>query len=266
MGKTSSQDAHAHGLPSDGNLMAWRSVDGGMHWSGGVAINDVPGAAREGLHALAADAKGRLFAVWLDKGGASGTRLFTARSDDGGASWSRNVLVYSSPEGTICECCHPSIAIDPDGWVYVMWRNWLDGSRDMYLARTRDGASFTKAEKLGQGTWQLNACPMDGGALTIDRGRAVSAWRRDRTLYLAEPGGRERAIGHGKEIALNASAKGLYAAWLDSDGLIVLTPGSTQTILLSRTGAAPALAALEDGSALAAWEDNGVIKTKRVPQ
>jgi hypothetical protein len=145
-----------------------------------------------------------------------------------------------------------------------MWRNWLGGARDMYLARSRDGETFTNAEKLGKGTWQLNACPMDGGGLAIDQRRVVSAWRRDGTLYLAEPGVHEKAIGVGKDIALRASAWGLFAAWMDSSGLVVLMPASTQTVLLSKSGAAPALAALEDGSVLAAWEENGVIETRRV--
>ena len=114
-------------------------------------VNDVPGAPTEGLHALAADSKGVLFAAWLDKRG-KGTQLYGARSTDGGATWSKNVHIYNSPEGTICECCHPSIAIDAAGQILVMWRNSMGGSRDMYLARSRDGVSFSKPEKLGTGT------------------------------------------------------------------------------------------------------------------
>ena len=59
----------------------------------------------------------------------------------------------------------PVLAIDATGQIVVMWRNWLGGSRDMYLARSRDGVTFSKPEKLGTGTWQINACPMDGGGL-----------------------------------------------------------------------------------------------------
>ena len=50
---------HAHGLPSDGDLLAWRSADGGKTWSKGVRVNDVAGAPTEGLHSIAADGKGR---------------------------------------------------------------------------------------------------------------------------------------------------------------------------------------------------------------
>src|SRR4029077_440544 len=42
-GKTLSHEQHAHGLPSDGDLMVWRSLDGGLKWSKGIVVNDVPG-------------------------------------------------------------------------------------------------------------------------------------------------------------------------------------------------------------------------------
>src|SRR5262249_25504171 len=81
---------HAHGLPSDGDLLMWRSTDGGKTWSRPKSVNDVPGSATEGLHALASDGKGTLFAAWLDKRdarrGASGTKLYGARSTDDGAT------------------------------------------------------------------------------------------------------------------------------------------------------------------------------------
>jgi hypothetical protein len=149
MGRTPAEGQHAHGLPADGDLIAWRSENGGKSWSKGVAVNDFSGAPTEGLHALAADAKGNFFAAWLDKRGGHGTKLYGARSTDGGLTWSKNVLIYESPDGTICECCHPSIAFDSGGQILVMFRNWLRGSRDMYLARSDDGATFSKPEKLG---------------------------------------------------------------------------------------------------------------------
>jgi Neuraminidase (sialidase) len=167
VGHRASLEPHGHGLPSDGDLLAWRSADDGKTWSAGIVINDFPAAAKEGLHALAPDKMGNLFAVWLDKRSASGTSLSGARSMDGGATWSKNVLVYSSTEGTICQCCHPSLAVDPAGQIIVMWRNWLAGNRDMYIARSPDGTRFSQAEKIGTQSWPLNACPMDGGGLAV---------------------------------------------------------------------------------------------------
>ena len=194
-GKTLSEAKHAHGLPSDGDLFVWRSRDGGKSWSKGSVVNDVPGAPTEGLHTLTAGAKGQLFAAWLDHRGGNGTKLYGAMSSDSGATWSKNVLIYKSPDGSICECCHPSAAIDADGQIEVMFRNWLGGSRDLYLARSSDGVTFSQPERLGKGTWQLNACPMDGGGLVISGGKTFTAWRRAEDVFLAEPGREELKKG-----------------------------------------------------------------------
>lgn len=265
IGKTLSTEAHAHGLPSDGDLLVWRSTDGGRTWSRGIVVNDVPGAPTEGLHSLAADAKGDLFAAWLDKRGDGATKLYGARSADGGLTWSKNVMIYQSPEGTICQCCHPSVAFDADGRVLVMWRNWLAGARDMYLTRSRDGASFTKPEKLGVGSWQLNACPMDGGGLVVSQGRVVTAWRRDREIFLDSPGEKEVAEGEGIDVALAAGKSGVYSVWVTPTNVMALVPGKKQAIALGPKGAFPAVVGLPGGGALAAWEADGGIAIQPVP-
>jgi hypothetical protein len=269
VGRTPAGGPHAHGLPSDGDLVAWHSNDDGGNWSKGTAVNDAPGAATEGLHALAADAKGNLFAAWLDKRGGHGTHLYGARSTDGGVSWSKNVLIYDSPEGTICECCHPSVAIDSGGQILVMWRNWLAGARDMYLARSRDGVTFSKPEKLGTGTWHLNACPMDGGGIAIVQNRVVTAWRREHEIFLftalATPGEKEAGIGEGTDVALAAAADGVYAIWSTPAGVRALLPGKKESIALAPKGTFPNIAALPNGHALAAWEDGGGIRIQPIP-
>ena len=263
-GRTPSKEQHAHGLPSDGDLFVWRSIDGGKTWSKGTVVNDVPGAPTEGLHSLAADRKGTVFAAWLDKRSGKGTQLYGAHSADGGATWSKNVLIYQSPEGTICECCHPSVAIDPGGQFLVMWRNWLSGSRDMYLARSREGVTFTKAEKLGTGTWKLNGCPMDGGGLVVSQNRVITVWRREDNVFLAEPGKQETQIGTGKDIALAAHGDRIQVMWTNGTKIQLWSDGKTQ--VLSNSGSFPALTSLPAGGVVAAWEENSAIVTRRVPQ
>ena len=261
-GSKSEEGAHAHGLPSDGDLLVWRSKDGGKTWSAGRAINDVPASATEGLHALASDGKGALAAVWLDKRGGKGTKLYAARSTDGGATWSKNVAVYQSPDGSICECCHPSVAID-GGRLLVMWRNSLGGARDMYLASSADGAAFTTPEKLGNGAWKLNACPMDGGGLAASGGKILTAWRREGDVYLAEPGQAERKVGTGKDVALALSGNQAYVAWIDGSKLEAWKDGKVE--LLSGAAAFPSLCSMPAGGVLAAWEENGGIEIRRLP-
>ena len=88
-GKRASQGPHAHGLPENGDLLVWRSADGGRTWSSPSTVNDVAGAAREGLHAMASGAGGLLFTAWLDLREGR-TKLYGARSTDGGVTWSKN--------------------------------------------------------------------------------------------------------------------------------------------------------------------------------
>ena len=261
--KTASVDAHAHGAGPDGDLSVWRSTDGGKTWSQAIRVNDVPNAPNEGLHTLAADAKGNLFAAWLDHRSGKGTTLYGARSADAGATWSKNFLVYQSPDGTICECCHPSSAFAPDGELLVMWRNWLDGSRDMYLARSRAGAVFGQPEKLGMGTWKLKGCPMDGGGVVISNKRVFTAWRREGTVYLAEPGSPETALGQGKDLAVAAGPKGVYVAWVSASAIQLRTPGAAP-VTLSNDGAFPAITVLSDGAVVAAWQEGDGIATRRL--
>jgi hypothetical protein len=262
-GKIPDGGPHAHGLPSDGDLFVWRSKDGGKTWSEGKAINDVPGSATEGLHGLAADGKGTLFAAWLDKRGAKGTKLCAARSMDDGATWSKNIEVYRSPGGSICECCHPSVAIDAAGRLLVMWRNSLGGARDMYLAASRDGVTFSTPEKLGNGTWRIDACPMDGGGLAVSPTKTLTAWRRDGNIFLAEPGQAERQVGTGKDVALALSGDRVYALWSNGPRLEAWNDGKVD--VLSGAGAFPSVCSLPAGGALAAWEENGAIEIRRLP-
>jgi len=249
-------------IPSQGDLFAWRSTDGGRTWSKPAIINDKPRATEEGLHAMAADAEGHVAVAWLDDRNAPGKKLYGAFSDDAGATWSKNVLLYQSPGRTICECCHPSLVALGHGEFAVMWRNVIDGSRDFYALRIRDGKPVSSAVKQGTGTWKLDACPMDGGGIAVRNGELVSAWRREHDIYFAEPG-KETKLGAGQDVALAANAKGPYAVWSTANGIEARLPGSAANAHIADSGAFPAILALPGGSVLAAWEENGSIATHR---
>jgi BNR repeat protein len=261
--ETISGAAPAHGSPAGGDLTVWRSVDQGKTWSKGGTINDVADAAREGLHAMTSDRNGNVLAAWLDLR-AKGTRIFGSRSTDGGLTWSKNVSIYASPDGTVCQCCSPSIAADDSGQIWVMWRNALQGSRDLYISSSRDGAQFGPARKIGIGTWPLNACPMDGGGLAVEGDHVITAWRREGNIFLAEPGKAEAKIGAGKDVAIAHGKKGVYSAWSNGAGLEILTPGAGAAVPLASEGAYVSLLGLPDGAVLAAWETGNSIDTRRV--
>jgi hypothetical protein len=258
---------HGHGLPADGNLTVWTSEDRGHTWARGAIVNDAPSAAREGLHSIAVDAAGNLFAVWLDlREGA--TQLYSSRSSDGGKHWSKNRLVYASPDGTICQCCDPSLvsnkaAAGGKGEIAIMWRNAMEGARDMYFSTTKDGFTFRKPQKLGTGTWKINACPMDGGGLAMFNDQVYSVWRRDGEVFLAQPGKPEQRIGAGKDVAVTATRAGVFTGWTTPEGVEVLPPGAAAPLNLGKGGFLN-LTALADGSVLAAWEVDGTIQARRL--
>lgn len=248
------------GKGRDGDLLAMRSVDGGKTWSSPLQVNDTADSAREGLHAMSAGPSGELCCVWLDLRNGN-TEIMASCSSDGGGSWSKNALVYKSPDGSVCECCHPSVAIDGRGRIHVQWRNSLDGARDIYVATSTDrGKTFSKASKLGTGSWPLDACPMDGGAIAAGAGdKLASAWRRDKDVFLSLEGEREeRRLGTGEQPWIAATDAGLFVVWLKKRGDVayLLAPESKSPIELASHAADPVIAAGPQGRGLvvAAWE------------
>ncbi|MES2462694.1 MAG: sialidase family protein [Armatimonadota bacterium] len=235
----------------DGELVSWRSLDAGKTWQGPTMVSDVPGAAREGLHAMAAAPDGKTLAcTWLDLRN-KGTEIFVSLSRDGGKTWGKNTQVYQSPDGTVCECCHPSLAFGPKNELLVMWRNALGGARDMYLARsTNGGSTFGPAQKLGSGTWPLKACPMDGGALAVaPNGAVTTVWRRDQDVFTCAPGGSETLLGRGQQAWTAATARGVYSVWLVGrpGRLMAQLPGEKAARLLSPQANDPAVASHVSG-------------------
>jgi len=239
-----------------GDLLAWTSADGGETWAWPATLNSADEAAREGLQALAASGQ-RVAVAWLDQRD-SNTELWAALSEDGGATWQRDARLYRSPDGSICQCCAPSLAFGPHGELAAMWRNSIGGARDLYLALSRDGGrTFAEAAKLGTGTWKTEACPIDGGGLAFLRDATaapVTVWRRESKLFLASPGEPERDLGEGKDASLATTAHGPVTAWRSKDGLMLQLPGAFPR-LLDAQGAAPCLAASPDGDfAVIVWE------------
>lgn len=255
------------GKGQDGEIVSFRSTNGGKTWSAPVAINDVAGSAREGLHGMAASPQGKIAAVWLDLR-AKGTQLYYSESANGGLSWSKNSLVYQSPDGTICECCHPSIVFDRKGNPHVMFRNSLSGARDMYLTNSLDGGkSFAPARKLGEETWMLNACPMDGGMLALDQNDEVfTFWRRNNTMFECRPGRAETTAGQGQQGWIASGPDGMYRVWQVGRTISLATPQTQSTV--SKLGTSPVVASSPDRQlVIAAWADAGikavVIKSNR---
>ena len=203
----------------------------------------------------------QVVAAWLDLR-AAGTRLYAATSTDAGRSWSPNVLAYESPSGTICQCCHPSLAIGPDGTVLLMFRNAIAGHRDLYLVRGVNG-TFGQAEKLGEGTWALDACPMDGGGIAVEPdGGVATVWRRQGTVYLARPGEAEIKVAEGANPAIASGPGGPAIAWTGTEGLVLATP-DRPPLMLDAAGRFPSLARAA-AVTVVAWEHGPGTRTRTI--
>ena len=267
----------------DGDLFAWRSTDNGKTWQGPSRVNDVDASAREGLHAMSASPAGVVYCAWLDLRNKR-TEIMGASSRDGGKTWSENHVAYRSPEKSVCECCHPSVAFAADGTLYVMWRNSLAGNRDMYVALSKDeGRSFAAAKKLGTGNWQLDACPMDGGTIAIDKhGIAHTAWRRAKHVYSTsgETSGEtsgvtsgetsgEQQLAAGEQPWLAMTDLGTAITWISHrpGDLFVKVPWKMPPTKLASDARDPVVVGCQD-SVVVAWETEHdgkpLIKVQRI--
>jgi len=227
------------------------------NWQKNAKVNDADTVAKEGLMALSGDGK-NLFSVWLDLRGNNHNKIVGAKSTDAGKTWSKNILIYASPDSTVCECCKPSVAEKGDN-VYVMFRNWVNGNRDLYLIQSHDGGNkFEAAEKLGNGSWTLNGCPMDGGGIVINaNNKPQTIWRRENKIFSSEPGKPEIEIGEGKNCAIESvNGKTIYA-WTENGEVVCILPGGKKKKL--GKGSLPIIKALNNEHIICIWENEKQI-------
>ena len=240
-----------------GDIFSYTLDRRSQKWSPATRVNDVPAVAKEGFQAVASATTGTFHTVWLDLRGDDQNKIVGATSTDGGRTWSANKIIYRSPGGSVCECCRVSITAR-NNEVYVQFRNWLDGSRDLYLAHSSDGGrTYPSVQKLGTGSWKLKACPMDGGALAlVSTGKPITVWRRENTLYSCQPGEPEKALASGKNVTVASGPIGKTTAW-DENGTVWLQHNDNVPVAVGK-GQMPSLA-LTGQSAICVWEANGQV-------
>ncbi len=98
-------------MDRSGNIHCYRRSNSSRVWKDIGTINDVPGSSPEGLMSIAADNKDNFYAVWLDTRTGNKNQVYFAALSGKAPRWSRNTLAYQSPDGHVCECCKPSIAV-----------------------------------------------------------------------------------------------------------------------------------------------------------
>ncbi|MGZ8399595.1 MAG: hypothetical protein ACXWWN_11215 [Gemmatimonadales bacterium] len=220
-----------------------RSVDGGLHWSNPITLNDDTTGAMVShqFHGAAWSGDSGLTVAWLDERGvaaqlASGSdghaehaaepdaSIYLATSPDFGRSWGPNRRAWDAA----CPCCRVSLARGRDGQALAAWRQHFPGNvRDVVIAVAGDRSSEPK--RVHRDDWAYAGCPHTGPAIaTGSDGGVHVAW------YTGKEGGvgvyyaRQTAEGSGPAVDL-VTGRGLGVAH-------------------------PAVVALPDGGALAAYD------------
>ncbi|CAN5710581.1 hypothetical protein BH10BAC2_BH10BAC2_16690 [soil metagenome] len=227
-------------------------------WTNTGRVNDIDTINKEGFLGLSSDGNNTLFAIWPDLRNDNHNKIYGTKSTDGGQTWHKNQPVYASPDSTVCECCRPSVIMHAQH-VFVMFRNFLQGNRDLYLIESADaGATFGAAQKLGNGNWQLDGCPMDGGGLSMATQNIQTVWRRKDSIFSAIPGNAEQFVSIGKGCTVAAKENIIVYAWVN-DGKIFYkkNDSAVQTI---GNGNSPVLQIIDEKNFICAWTDSGIIK------
>ena len=198
----------------DTDIRLARSRDGGRTFGTPETLQRPGAAGDRGWHALAIDSSGRAHVIWLDHRGlaedgeaghvhAGARSRAPARMDplaESVAMAQRSGLYYNT-EGTdgarerelakgVCYCCKTALATGPRGAVYAAWRHVYAGSiRDIaFLSSSDGGRTFNRPGRVSDDGWQLDGCPDDGPAMSVDRtGRVHVVWPT--VLDGAEPEG-----------------------------------------------------------------------------
>ena len=191
-------------------------------------------------------------------------KIYLASSSDGGKTWSKSKMIYRSPDGSVCECCKPSIISDNDGSITVMFRNNLNGSRDLHFTTSVDGGkTFSIPQKLGSGTWKINGCPMDGGDLIVNsRGELHTIWKRKGDIFMSNSSSSEEKIGAGKSPSIATYDEKTYLVFSQGEAIISTTPDNSAPTKIG-TGSSPKVIALKNG-ALYFWVNTEGINFKKV--
>jgi hypothetical protein len=231
-------------------------------WTEIEHVNDLPEIAKEGLMDLAADDNNNFYATWLDLRIQNRNNIALSKWSVGGG-WSKNRTIYISPEGKVCECCRPSIAVNGN-YVSVMFRNSLEGNRDLYEMSSDDGGgNFGSALKLGEGSWKLAACPMDGGEIVVnDHGEIKTVWQRDRQIFFDEPGMPETKIANGRSPRISVNKSTTILAWNEDGKILIKQPGKPPFSERQGIGFEPLL--ISSKLLVAVWEHEKKIVFERI--
>jgi hypothetical protein len=161
--------------PFANELRLSRSLDGGQTFLPSALINDDGQLVNHSFDSIRIGREGAIHVAWIDgRGGKKTSGTYVTRSSDHGTTFEKNTKI----DDDTCVCCRTSVAVAPDGTVYVAWRKMFGDIRETVVARSYDGGTtFSKPVVVGNDRWVYPSCPHRPASLGVDGdGRVYVSW------------------------------------------------------------------------------------------
>lgn len=161
--------------PFANELRLSRSVDGGKTFLPSALINDDGEPVNHSFDSIRIGREGAIHVAWIDgRGGKKASGTYVSRSTDHGLTFDKNKKI----DDDTCVCCRTSVAIAPDGTLYVAWRKMFGDIRETVVARSLDGGmTFSEPVIVGNDRWNYPSCPHRPASLGVDGdGRVYVVW------------------------------------------------------------------------------------------
>jgi hypothetical protein len=144
------------------------SRDNGSTWSAPLSPHHDGTKSQHGFASLFEMPEGALGMVWLDGRVPEAMSVYFASFD---AGWKQTA--ESSVNARVCECCPTSATMTADGPLVAFRDRTNQEIRDIHVTRIEQG-KWTEAVPVHADNWRIEACPVNGPALSA-RGRTVAA-------------------------------------------------------------------------------------------
>lgn len=141
-----------------------------------IRMNDMSGGNWQTAPSIAVDDDGNVFAAWGDYRNGD-YDIYFSRLPSGGTAFEENIRV--NDDVGYARQSRPSMAIAPDGRIYIAWEDFRNDNWDIYYSVSTDGGLSFSANSLmtmENGTnWQSNP------SIAVDSSRRIHAvWEDDR--------------------------------------------------------------------------------------
>ena len=158
----------------EGNfLFASASTDGAKHWSTPVRIHSDTGVSEHSYESIAATEPDQATIIWLDSRDWDAKHTYRLMSTTVN---SQGVLgIEKTVDADTCTCC-PTAFVSTSKLSLAAYRGHnAQQIRDMKVVRLNQG-NWSTPVTVHDDLWKINACPVNGPALSITGNRAAVLW------------------------------------------------------------------------------------------